>query len=142
MGIVRCVAFWSTRAANNPTIDLMPLAYWSCIECLTAILCACLPDCRFFFSRLVPTFYRAVASSVRGRDRTSRKDSRGGSSVPGSATSYWTLEAGAGSSQAPSRQGRRGSGEKKGEVAIGLRSFRTGERKREEVATSTMVDEV
>jgi len=65
IGIVRCIYFWRTRAMSNPTINLMPLAYWSCIETLVAIICACLPDSRFFFSSLVPKFYKSVASSYK-----------------------------------------------------------------------------
>ncbi|POS72588.1 CFEM domain-containing protein [Diaporthe helianthi] len=62
--IVRCVTFWRTRSIANPTINLMPLAIWSCIETLVAIMCACLPDSRFFFSRLVPNFYKTLSSSI------------------------------------------------------------------------------
>jgi hypothetical protein len=59
----------------------MPLAYWSCIETLTAIICACLPDSRFFFSRLVPQLYRSLASSVHKSDKS-----------PGISGMSWNLD--------------------------------------------------
>jgi hypothetical protein len=77
VGIVRCIYFWRTRNLSNPTINLMPLAYWSCVETLTAIICASLPDSRFFFLRLVPQFYTSVVSPSRKSSSVTR--------------SYWTL---------------------------------------------------
>ena len=83
IGIVRCIYFWRTRAMSNPTINLMPLAYWSCIETLVAIMCACLPDSRFFFSSLVPKFYKSVASSYK-TSTPSSYSTLSGSSKPSS----------------------------------------------------------
>lgn len=72
----------------------MPLGYWSCIETLVAIMCACLPDCRFFFTRLVPGF---VQKSFLSK-------------------SYWTLGGSAATSQ--QRKGTHGSSGKDEESAI------------------------
>lgn len=33
---------------------MAPLGYWTDFEASIAIICACLPDSRFFFSRLIP----------------------------------------------------------------------------------------
>ncbi|KAK2601160.1 hypothetical protein N8I77_010630 [Diaporthe amygdali] len=95
VGIVRCVTFWRTRSSANPTINLMPLAYWSCAETLVAIMCACLPDSRFFFSRLVPKFYKTVTSSIyhKSTDRAS--------SAPGSYRTLSNISGSKGSSRKP-----------------------------------------
>lgn len=85
----------------------MPLAYWSCAETLVAIMCACLPDSRFFFSRLVPKFYKTLSSSIyhKSSDRAS-------SATPGS---YRTLsnisgsKGSKGSSQKPLQRPSKGA---------------------------------
>lgn len=33
---------------------MAPLGYWTDFESCVAVICACLPDSRFFFSRLIP----------------------------------------------------------------------------------------
>ncbi|KAL2283109.1 hypothetical protein FJTKL_10211 [Diaporthe vaccinii] len=96
VGIVRCIAFWRTRSSANPTINLMPLAYWSCAETLVAIMCACLPDSRFFFSRLVPKFYKTVASSIHHKSTD-----RASSATPGSYRTLSNISGSKGSSKKP-----------------------------------------
>lgn len=96
VGIVRCVTFWRTRSSANPTINLMPLAYWSCAETLVAIMCACLPDSRFFFSRLVPKFYKTLASSIHHKS-----SDRASSATPGSYRTLSNISGSKGSSKKP-----------------------------------------
>ncbi|KAI3396297.1 hypothetical protein diail_12319 [Diaporthe ilicicola] len=100
VGIVRCVFFWRTRSSQNPTIALMPLAYWSCIETMVAIMCACLPDSRFFFSRLVPKFYKTVTSSLYHKSASDRSSA----ATPGS---YRTLSNTIGSKDSSKRAKRK-----------------------------------
>lgn len=102
VGIVRCVTFWRTRSSANPTINLMPLAYWSCAETLVAIMCACLPDSRFFFSRLVPKFYKTLASSIY------HKSSDKSTGTPGSYRTLSNLSGSKGSSQKPIQKASKG----------------------------------
>ncbi|KAJ4395948.1 hypothetical protein N0V93_000164 [Gnomoniopsis smithogilvyi] len=65
VGIVRCVAIWDTRVITNLTVDMAPLGYWTDFEASIAIICACLPDSRFFFSRLIPkTFGWSTAKAT------------------------------------------------------------------------------
>lgn len=71
----------------------MPLAYWSCIETLVAIICACLPDSRFFFSRLVPKFYKTLSSSIY------HKSSDKSTGTPGSYRTLSNISGSKGSSQ-------------------------------------------
>jgi hypothetical protein len=58
-------------------------------------MCACLPDSRFFFSKLVPTFYKTLASSLyhKSSDRTS--------SAAGSWQTLGNINSSKGSSQKP-----------------------------------------
>lgn len=36
---------------------MAPLGYWTDFEACIAVICACLPDSRFFFSRLLPKLF-------------------------------------------------------------------------------------
>lgn len=79
----------------------MPLAYWSCAETLVAIMCACLPDSRFFFSKLVPKFYKTLSSSIyhKSTDRSS--------SATGSWRTAGNINSSKGSSQKPIQKASR-----------------------------------
>jgi hypothetical protein len=84
----------------------MPLAYWSCAETLVAIMCACLPDSRFFFSKLVPKFYRTLSSSIY------HKSSNRASSSPGSWRTLDNINSSKGSSQKPIQRPNKASRKK------------------------------
>lgn len=80
----------------------MPLAFWSCAETMVAIMCACLPDSRFFFSRLVPRFYKTLSSSIH------HKCSDKSSTAPGSYRTLSNTTDSKGSSQKPLQRAGKG----------------------------------